>query len=282
MFSLCDKESSCLLTLENVADREAIMSKASEHKPKPKRFPFLTAPDIRALIAGDKVRHTVPLVPQPVEIPEERRPDSGELLYFKHPKLGILGSVISPSWLIEHSYYLGNGKWWNPIPYSPGQILWCAENFWIEHDTDCVDDGQQIIDCGYCDLKEDYGLGLRYCATDNEPSEDFRFYSKHPSTHMSEWASRLTLKVTDVREPFQIQGMSEEDAEAHGVLNCSDRVKQNAARYAAYIGKEDVGCVDYFRQEWNAKYAKRACWDDNPWVFSCGIQLVEGDDDANT
>ncbi len=82
-----------------------------------------------------------------------------------------------------------------------------------------------------------------------------------PSIHMPRWASRLTLRVTDVRVQ-RVQDISQEDAISEG-LEWVDRtwgVKGFAPSWCA-VPKES------FKVLWDSLNAKRGYgWDINPWV----------------
>jgi len=71
-----------------------------------------------------------------------------------------------------------------------------------------------------------------------------------PSIHMPKWASRLWLRVTDVRVE-RVQDISPRDAYAEGV----------PARHGVSVILQD------FRDLWDSINAKRAPWDSNPWVW---------------
>jgi hypothetical protein len=80
-----------------------------------------------------------------------------------------------------------------------------------------------------------------------------------PSIHMPRWASRLTLRITDVRVQ-RVQEISEGDAVAEGVKAC-------------IAGQDEHGPVKTYRtgfvRVWQEINAKRGySWESNPWVWS--------------
>ena len=125
-----------------------------------------------------------------------------------------------------------------PCPYGrPGDLLWVRETFAMDsphiwYKADC-DDGPASDVCEYADTSYFEGVWK-------------------PSTHMPRWASRLTLKITDVRVE-QVQDISNEDALAEGVGTPTDM------RYAA---------LDAFRPLWDSIYEPQGFgWEVNPWVW---------------
>jgi len=92
-----------------------------------------------------------------------------------------------------------------------------------------------------------------------------------PSIHMPRWASRITLRVVDVRVE-RLQGISHKDAQAEGIY-------PNAAGYLNAASPFD-GCLkhDYvtaFRSIWNSINAARGYdWETNPWVWVVEFEKV--------
>jgi hypothetical protein len=77
-----------------------------------------------------------------------------------------------------------------------------------------------------------------------------------PSIHMPKWASRVHLRVTDVRVE-RVQSISMADVNAEGFESC----------------EEFEGC---FRQTWDAVYSKQGFgWDVNPWVWAVAFERME-------
>lgn len=90
--------------------------------------------------------------------------------------------------------------------------------------------------------------------------------------HMPKWASRLTLRVTDVRVE-RLQEISEADAKAEGV---------ELAEYETELPADPPGqagivrsFVHPFRDRWQQTTGKRAPWDSNPWVWVVEFERVE-------
>ena len=85
-----------------------------------------------------------------------------------------------------------------------------------------------------------------------------------PSIHMPRWASRITLRITDVRVEM-LQDISEDDARAEGV-------SRTDWEYA------DGECCDTDREAfsnlWNRINGPGA-WDANPWVWVISFERVK-------
>lgn len=90
------------------------------------------------------------------------------------------------------------------------------------------------------------------------------------SIHMPRWASRLLLRITDVRVQ-RLREISREDAEAEGCWRTPD----GAGHYSIEPPE--------FREVWdhfNAKpvrigdSVRRDSWDANPWVWAISFERV--------
>nr|WP_245290857.1 hypothetical protein [Methyloligella halotolerans] len=86
------------------------------------------------------------------------------------------------------------------------------------------------------------------------------YFTKHPSIHMPRWASRLTLKVTEVRVQ-RLQRISEADAIAEG---CPGVLGPNPD----FPDEWDPSPQEQYRDLWDSLNAKRAPWESNPWVVA--------------
>jgi len=83
-----------------------------------------------------------------------------------------------------------------------------------------------------------------------------------PGIHMPRWASRLTLRLTDVSAQ-RLRDISEADAIAEGTPHMSDEVRED---YAAL---------------WNRINTKPGtCWADNPWVWAVSFEVHKANVDT--
>lgn len=86
-----------------------------------------------------------------------------------------------------------------------------------------------------------------------------------PSIHMPRWASRITLRITDIRVD-RLQGIKNKDAMAEGVNGWPE--------YGSMVndtGEPPVvwNYIDPFRKLWDSINGNRTgcSWDSNPWVW---------------
>jgi hypothetical protein len=150
---------------------------------------------------------------------------------------------------------------WVRCPYgTPGDLLWLRESW---HDR--TDRPASMHD-----------PSLVCYAADGEPAEPSR-WRKRPSIHMPRWASRLTLRVTDVRVE-RVQEISEADAKAEGVRYEWDEVIGHQW-YPEPPGQVCSGNArEAFQWLWDSINGKRpgCAWADSPWVWVVSFERVEG------
>lgn len=183
--------------------------------------------------------------------------------------------------------------WLNAYPYKcpygvPGDRLWVRENFYIarRYPKGCLPSGEPlpirpIRRCKgnpifYCadgkpenSANETYGLsGLRGGAI--AAPDPYASWHKHPSIHMPRWASRITLKITDVRVE-RVQDISEVDAKAEGADPMPVRFKMPAPP-EGNTGTHQAG----FHKLWNSIHGPDA-WNRNDWVWVLEFRSPQGD-----
>lgn len=136
-------------------------------------------------------------------------------------------------------------------PYGrPGDTLWVRETWRLTRDLD-------RLAPSHCAPP----LAIKYEADGYETSiGDVRFGRLRPSIHMPRWASRITLRVTEVRVE-RLQDISEEDARADGIYSAWPAVGHSARAL--------------FRSLWDDINAKRAPWATNPWVWVVSFERVQ-------
>jgi len=100
-----------------------------------------------------------------------------------------------------------------------------------------------------------------YKATSNGPPPPFKW---RPSIYMPRWASRITLRITDIRVE-RLQDISEDDAKAEGVKPLD---------YAAHHVAAGCGARIAFEQLWTTINGPGA-WDANPWVWVVAFERVK-------
>jgi hypothetical protein len=140
-------------------------------------------------------------------------------------------------------YYLEKAK------YKPGNILWVREKH-------CIGKNGEI----YYAANIPSGCSARNLATDCK---------WRPSIFMPREASRLTLKVKDVRVE-RVQDISENDALMDGLEpewpKCVYKIINPEYRCPAVCLCDNA--KEHFEKIWNHLNAKRGySWDSNPWVY---------------
>lgn len=127
----------------------------------------------------------------------------------------------------------------------PGDLLWVQEAFYVQPEI----------------WAEHHDPQPTHYKSDT-PAEQVEDYVAKPSIHMPQWASRLTLCVTDVRVE-RLQEISVADAIAEGCgIDLDDSPIKESAR-------------PHFSNRWDRIYGKRAPWDSNPWVWVVEFERVE-------
>ena len=149
-------------------------------------------------------------------------------------------------------------------PYGrPGDLLWVRETW------------SGSTESGYV-YKPSEGQRIWYRADNNRPTwADGRW---RPSIFMPRWASRITLRVTDVHVE-RVQDISEADAIAEGIE------RAETARGETLNWDYDIedfpdprlfDPVDSFQTLWDLINAKRGFgWDVNPWVWAVTFEVVQ-------
>lgn len=227
-----------------------------------KERPILeNGPMVRAILAGQKTQTRRVMIPQP---PFDRI--TLDLIY----GCSVGYSVLTPPGMCEIRGYRGSDytrhRLWFTRPIAqPGDLLWVREAFRF------VDEGT-------------HG-GIRYAADgslllmpptpvgDGDPHAwwdyGWRMHGEkgRPSIFLPRWATRLILRVTDVRVQ-RLQEISEEDAIAEGL--------QVSERTGFYLPGNNAYATWAFRDLWDALNAKRGySWQSNPWVWAVSFERAD-------
>jgi hypothetical protein len=156
----------------------------------------------------------------------------------------------------DHQDIVNGGDTGLRCPYgAPGDLLWVREGFAVQPELWADNHGPQPIH-----YTADQVIGFAG-KPDQRQIEDYR---SKPSIHMPRWASRITLRITDIRVE-RLQDITEDDARAEG---CDP---------ARWIDETDVGMEGYregFARLWN-KINGPGAWDANPWVWVISFERVK-------
>ena len=138
-----------------------------------------------------------------------------------------------------------------PYGDAPNGRLWVRETWAIPPGSDARDDVAYRADLSEEQQKEERSV-RRLVGRIDSPWR--------PSIHMPRWASRITLKITDVRVE-RLQYLTEEDAKAEGV----DPIKAKVPTHR-----------DAFRMLWDEINGERATWASSPWVWAISFRRLPG------
>lgn len=97
-----------------------------------------------------------------------------------------------------------------------------------------------------------------------------------PSIHMARWASRISLKVTDVRKEH-LQSISREDAIAEGLIKLPASGRYVVEQGQQYFGMADHNPVVVFRDLWDSLHGHKEgeSWDDNPELYAFTFEVIQ-------
>jgi len=157
-------------------------------------------------------------------------------------------------------------------PYGqPGDELWVRERF-------CAIDLGMPTRTDILPVRSRYDLneiGLLYHADERCHITEYKW---KPSIHMPRWASRIQLRIKDVRVE-RVQEITEADARAEGC--------QFDGHYFSQDGHASRGsrtAVQWFAKLWDSINANRKdkggnllhySWADNPWVWVVGFEKID-------
>lgn len=187
-----------------------------------------------------------------------------------------------------------------PCPYGqPGDLLWVRENWrpyaWHEGDPVDIEFTDGTVRACECRLEDearniDWEVSIwesasAECQKAGLELNDEGVYSWEPgesplkwrpSIHLPRWASRITLKITDVRVQ-RIQEITRQDAAAEGV--CLDLDKPLPKWCQSNRFPEEN-----FRALWDSINEQRETgkyrWAANPWVWALTFEVIRENVDA--
>lgn len=227
---------------------------------------LFSGPMVRAILEGRKTQTRRVLTPQPAQ-------NSAGLWCASGP--GFDYQVSSDQLAIAH-----------PVRFENDDLLYVREAWRTPESLDHLSPNQiqeQILDLGY------RGVWCpRVTEADNlahQWSEEDGFREDEPcgrlrqGMHMPRWASRLTLKVTDVRVQ-RLQEISEEDALAEGICKWVEESDHTPWGNGSDLDRHLLVSVTYgsavkaFNHLWDSLNEKRGFgWDTNPWVVAITFEV---------
>ena len=152
------------------------------------------------------------------------------------------------------------------VPCRVGDLIWVRETFCYSMN----EDGSTIDSNGNPCLSRDSELFYRASPINGLDAKWI------PSIHMPKSASRLTLRVTDVRIE-RIQDITEEQAKLEGVRYHSLYEEWGGVeRHPESIGKQPFyrwygKATDAFKNLWSSIYSN---WNENPYVWVIEFEVI--------
>jgi hypothetical protein len=196
---------------------------------------LFSAPMIRALLDGTKTQTRRLMNPQPVHA--QHHEWNGAVIHDDEQRLWCWKWHTYDNLWDEHVRDDERRHLAVKCPYGrAGEQLWVKETW--THDADSLDDARAQHE----DAMSMSSVYYRASMPDDE-AETMRW---RPSIFMPRWASRITLKIVEVRVQL-LQEISEDDARAEGV---ADR-----ASYALLWDRINGA-------------SRSLCWAKNPWIWA--------------
>lgn len=226
----------------------------------------LTAPEVRAFLAGRKTQLRLPIKPQPPEdVGQILGPENYTSIAVNKDGEEVPGPEV---W----GLYSEDGDWGLKCPFKPGDHLWVRETWKLVPVT------------AYLASREDDGSMVPHQVSPDGNSwavykAGWTRSAPRPwksSTQMPKWASRITLEVLNVRVE-QLHRITEEDAMAEGVDFLDDACYANNDWHPTYSDPDSGGSPilrDGFKSLWDSIHAQRACWEANPWAWVLDLKTV--------
>jgi len=145
---------------------------------------------------------------------------------------------------------------------------YCSDLLWVRETWGAVSKTEERTSLEECNIE--YRADLPAGCTDYPggwPMEDARGNDEaprwRPSIFMPRWASRITLKIINVRVE-RLQDISDDDAEKEGFEYFGETLLEPTPR-------------EKFAKYWDSINAKRVyTWDNNPWIWVIEFEKVKG------
>jgi hypothetical protein len=149
-------------------------------------------------------------------------------------------------------------------PYGkPGDLLWVKETWRVHGGEEYEYQKLQSSVIYKADAELVYpDYGISYCW--------------RPSIHMPRWASRITLRIKNLRVR-RLQDISEADAVSEGIerIQCNGIYERTQDRYKDYTGEnwQGLGATGSYESLWESING-RGSWEDNPWVWVIEFERI--------
>lgn len=211
--------------------------------------------EVRAVLAGRKTRHTVPIKLREFDYKNDGHP----IPWSWRNRKGTL-CIASDEYLQA-----------KVLPFRVGDVLWVREA-WAAFTTPHHEYGDcDLIECAPSEMRSEvqwvHENDLVYRADGKSRPDRWR-----SAATMPRWASRITLTVTDV-SVRRLWDTTEDDAKAHGCrAHDAHIVIQAGAGIRADMSNTALGALAC---AWDAEHSKHYPWHSNPWVESFTFRVEE-------
>lgn len=206
---------------------------------------LFSAPMVRALLDGSKTQTRRIVKPQPERVYFADNEPSVQRMKWK-------GTTYRPSYCL--------------CPYGvPGDLLWVRETWGLSGDLADLSLRDYRIEDPVSIIRM-FGSSLKYRA--DRDGYDEATQSWRPSIHMPRWASRLTLRITDVRVE-RVRSLSRDDAKAEGVRQSEGWTSDEKGRHF-----HAVSPIESFRHLWTDINGPDA-WSRNDWVWVVSFDVLK-------
>jgi hypothetical protein len=239
------------------------MAEKMEGRERPILF---SAPMVRALLAGTKTQTRRIVKPQPGRVfsPGDVPVTSGELYAY---------ATLDEGWmLVRAGHQPRENALVGRCPYGvPGDVLWVREAF------TCVPASAYRMSEG---VQQTVNPDDPYEAAIYAAGWDRSIPKWKPSIHMPRWASRITLRITDVRVE-RLNDISEANAKAEGIVQLEPPAHNGRRNFGVENMGPDVSPVcnqptagRAYRFLWE-RINGSGSWDANPWVWAVSFERVD-------
>lgn len=159
----------------------------------------------------------------------------------------------------------------------PGDLLWVRETCRAHEDEPGLDCVRYAADHGFRpieDTPEAADLFVQLASYGMKKSGQVECRTV-PSIHMPRWASRLTLKIINVRVE-RLREISEADSEAEGIspYDVSMLDEEEIQLLDAPLTDSETPFKNGFALLWSSIYGSES-WEANPWVWVIDFETIQ-------